>query len=120
MSPQPIPLGKSGVIRDQRLRDDAKDQACVRCDINDGTVVSAHYTGFRQIPYGKGTGHKVHDLITAWLCLTCHQHFDQPQQRKSIEASEEFLHLVTLTNCKRFQMGMLVSVVPRKQGVYDS
>lgn len=117
MSPAPIP--KANVIVDQRLRDDARGEDCVRCSINDGTTVSAHYTGFRQLQYGKGKSVKGHDLITAWLCHTCHTHFDQPETRKSIDASEEFLHLVMLTNVLRYQKGLLITAKRVKQGIYE-
>jgi hypothetical protein len=69
----------------------------VRCGSDDGTSVWAHYTGLRQHQYGKGKGIKGSDIIGAHLCYACHTELDQPQQRKSVEASEEFLHCVALT-----------------------
>lgn len=65
-----------------KLLASAKGQACVCCRSKDGTVVAAHYTGFRQHKLGKGGGIKCHDLFVAFLCDKCHQRFD------SLDASE--------------------------------
>jgi len=75
----------------------AKGESCVRCGSMDGTVVSCHYTGIRQHLLGKGTGQKCHDLASAFLCSTCHAEMDQPKERKSVEASEEFLYCIVQT-----------------------
>jgi hypothetical protein len=83
----------------------ARGQPCVRCGANDGTVVSAHYTGLRQHLYGKGRGIKGSDVLVADLCRVCHEHFDQPQERKSIEASEAFLHCIAMTLIRRAEAG---------------
>ena len=79
------------------LRALARDQSCVRCGADDGTVVLAHYTGLRQHALGKGRGIKAHDIAGAHLCHACHLFFDNPTERKSIEMSEEFLFLIVLT-----------------------
>ena len=79
------------------LRAFARDQSCVRCGADDGTVVLAHYTGIRQHSLGKGRGIKCSDIAGAHLCHACHLFFDNPTERKSIEMSEEFLFLVVLT-----------------------
>ena len=78
----------------------AKHSACVRCEADDGTIVGAHYTGIRQHAYGKGRGLKGSDIAVAFLCRACHEYFDQPAERKSIERSEEFLHCIMLTLMK--------------------
>jgi hypothetical protein len=81
------------------LRTCAKDQPCVRCKRQDGSVVLAHYTGVRRLDYGGGFGVKVNDLIGAHLCAGCHKHFDQLSRSKASrwEHSEEFLHYCVLT-----------------------
>lgn len=85
----------------------AQGQPCVRCGRHDGTVVAAHYCGIRQHWYGKGRGLKPHDIATADLCMVCHQWFDQPTERKSIERSEDFLHCILLTIMRRLEDGVL-------------
>lgn len=55
----------------------AKDQSCIKCGTQDGTVVRAHYCGMYQQRFGKGTGTKGHDLFGAHLCHRCHTAFDQ-------------------------------------------
>jgi hypothetical protein len=79
----------------------------VRCGRNDGTVVACHYTGLRQHFYGKGTRIKCSDVATADLCGACHIYFDQPDTRKSVERSEEFLHCILMTLIRRLQDGVL-------------
>lgn len=100
-------LPKTKPVRSQKLRDSARGKPCVRCGVSDGTVVLAHYTGVRQHAYGKGRGIKCHDCLGAELCRSCHLHFDAPEQRKSIEASEEFHHLIALTWLRWVESGLV-------------
>lgn len=81
------------------LRQLARDESCVRCGTQDGSVVLAHYTGMRRLSYGGGFGIKVHDAIGAHLCRACHEYMDRVSRSKSraVEHSEEFLHLCALT-----------------------
>lgn len=81
------------------LRQLARDESCVRCGAQDGTVVLAHYTGMRRLSYGGGFGIKVSDAVGAYLCASCHRHMDTESRSKSraVEHSEEFLHLCALT-----------------------
>lgn len=102
-----MPLHKSQPVRSQALRKAADGQSCVRCGVNDGTVVLAHYTGLRQHTYGKGRGTKGDDLVAAELCRDCHEDFDRPGERKSVEASEEFLHCVVLTQRRWYERGLM-------------
>ena len=81
----------------------AKGQACVRCGVDDGSTVSCHYTGLRQHQLGKGTGTKCNDLATAFLCYKCHTELDQPKERKSVEASEDFLFCIVQTLIKKIE-----------------
>lgn len=92
---------KQPIWRSRKYLDAAEGQSCVRCGKQDGTIVGCHYTGLRQHTYGKGRGIKCSDAATADLCMECHAYFDQPQQRKSVDASEEFLHCIMLTIIRR-------------------
>lgn len=92
----------------------AKGQPCVRCGREDGTTCARHYNGLRQHQYGKGRSVKGHDMGSAELCDTCEPDFsegvnifDDERAGKSIERSEEFLHLIMLTNIARFERGDL-------------
>lgn len=58
-------------FRSKTLLDAARDQACVMCGAQDGTVVAAHRNE------GKGMGLKVPDYWNAWLCHACHSRLDQ-------------------------------------------
>jgi len=82
-----------------KLREAARNQKCVYCGAQDGTVVLAHYFGPRRAAYGGGMSCKGHDVVGAWLCYNCHQYFDTQSRNKETrwEQSEEFLHCVALT-----------------------
>lgn len=91
-----------------KLRKAAKDQACVRCHVRNGTVVLAHYFGPRRHSYGGGMSRKGHDAIGAWLCADCHRFMDQEaRELRGKESrwlnSEEFLHYVALTVIQLFE-----------------
>lgn len=91
-----------------KLREAARDQACVRCGRQDGTVVGAHYTGVRRLELGGGFGRKVHDLAMAHLCLDCHRHMDGNRDRETRwEHSEEFLLLCLKTAMRLYDQGVL-------------
>ena len=91
----------------KKIRASASGEVCTRCESNDRTTVLAHYTGLRQHQYGKGMGRKGSDVVAAYLCAKCHAYFDRPTERKSIEASEEFLHCVVLTFMRLVENGVL-------------
>ena len=97
---------KDNPWRDRKYTQAANGQVCVRCDVMTGTVVACHYTGLRQHIYGKGRSIKCSDIVTADLCAECHTWMDSPK-RKSIERSEEFLHLIALTLMRRLADGVL-------------
>ena len=105
-------------IRSKKYLAAARGQSCTRCGVNDGTVVAAHYTGFRSHQFGKGTGTKVHDLLVADLCMECHAFFDNPdlglrhntehnRMWKKLEMSEEFMFCVAMTQIRRCEQGIL-------------
>lgn len=89
----------------QKLRNAAEGCSCVRCGA--AGAMLAHYTGPRQLAYGKGTGIKGHDAIGAHLCNGCHTYFDQYQSENSWERSEEFLHWVAMTVIRLFKSGVV-------------
>ena len=99
------------MIRSKKLLDAAKDQVCVNCGAKDGTVVAAHYTGLRSHRFGKGTGHKPHDLCIADLCHRCHYRFDVASDRgsfdKKVDQSEQFLFLIIQTLIRRIDQGVI-------------
>ena len=82
-----------------KLRQSAKDQSCVACGIQDGSVVLAHYFGARRHAYGGGMGRKGHDAVAAHLCARCHKRMDTDSKDKENRwlHSEEFLHYCSLT-----------------------
>ena len=92
-----------------KFREAARDQSCVRCSKQNGTVVLAHYTGARRLSYGGGYGIKVNDLIGAHLCMDCHQYMDMVSRDKADKwkHSEEFLHLVALTIIRLHEQGVI-------------
>ena len=91
------------------LRKLARDQSCVSCGADDGTVVLAHYFGPRRISYGGGMGYKGHDAVAAHLCAKCHTFMDTWSRNKirKWEHSEEFLHLCALTWIRLIDKGLL-------------
>ncbi len=60
--------------RDKKLLALARDQSCVNCGADDGTVVWAHANGAE---WGKGMGIKAHDCMGMFLCAICHHQLDQ-------------------------------------------
>ena len=97
------------------LRNSAKDEACVRCSVKNGTTVLAHYFGPRRGAYGGGIGHKGSDAVAAFLCLDCHTHMDTESRDKERQwiLSEEFLHYCALTWIRRFTNEPPSKRVPR-------
>ncbi len=92
----------------------AKGQACICCGINDGTIVAAHYQGFRSHSLGKGTGIKPHNLFIAHLCSKCHAVFDSYDSSnfpdlfmRKIDRSEAFLYMIVKTWERLFNQGKI-------------
>ena len=92
-----------------KLRQAAKGQSCVRCGVDDGTVVLAHYFGPRRHLYGGGMSRKGHDLIGAHLCSTCHHMVDieMRDHKLKYEYSEQFLHYCALTIIRLYEQGVI-------------
>lgn len=100
-------LTKRTPYRNKKLLKASNGRSCVRCDADDGTIVRAHYTGFRQYTFGKGFGQKCDDHASADLCMACHRYFDIETSHKDIEKSEEFLTLIMLTLRRDFVEGVI-------------
>ena len=94
--------------RNRAYLNTAKDEPCIKCGRNDGTVVAAHYSGLGAYALGKGMGTKVFDLATAHLCSRCHAEFDNYQDDNTIERSQEFLMLILRTLKKNVERGIKV------------
>ena len=63
---------KPNKYRNKKLTQSAKNERCVSCGANDGTIVWAHSNSQK---HGKGMGTKAHDLFGAYLCHECHFKF---------------------------------------------
>ena len=105
---------KTVPIRDKKLTQASNGRPCSNCERNDGTIVRAHYSGFRQHQYGKGKGIKGHDLIAADLCCECHALFDMYEMGRGddpflrdIDQSEKFLNCVIVTLVRDYKEGVL-------------
>ena len=99
------------MIRSKKMLAAAKGQSCVNCGASDGTVVAAHYNGLRSYRFGRGTGHKPHDLCVADLCHKCHYKFDVElggsSHDRKIDKSEQFLFLIMQTLIRRIDQGVI-------------
>lgn len=80
-------------FRSRKVLDLAEGQACVMCGNQDGTIVAAHSN---LLEHDKGRGHKAHDGMSAWLCHSCHSHYDQGGMLKS-EARDFILTAISRT-----------------------
>lgn len=81
---------------------------CMMCgNVNDGTVVGAHYTGIRQHELGKGMGQKSTDGAVAYLCYTCHSKFDTYHDENGVARSEEFLFAIVKSHDWLLKQGIL-------------
>jgi hypothetical protein len=87
--------------RDKKTLALAKGESCVECLINDGTIVSAHYNGFRQHELGQCLGGKCNDKASRFLCHKCHFENDSPKSKKSVEGSKRQLGNIIKTRLKK-------------------
>lgn len=83
------------IFRSRKLLDLARDQACVVCEMSDGSVVAAHSN---LLEHGKGRGLKAHDGMAAWLCYRCHTQYDQGGMKK-----EDARDFILTAICKTYQ-----------------
>ena len=96
---------KYNPIRSRKLLDKAEGESCIRCGINDGTIVAAHYSGIMAHQIGKGKGIKVDDLATAELCSKCHLEMDSYENGNDYERATEFLIMIMKTLNRRWYRG---------------
>jgi Protein of unknown function (DUF1364). len=59
--------------RSKALTQSARDESCVGCGADDGTIVWAHSN---EMEHGKGKSIKAHDLLGNFLCFRCHAWYD--------------------------------------------
>lgn len=82
--------------RNTKLLKLARDQQCVMCGAQDGTIVSAHSN---LSEHGKGMGIKADDSMIAWLCHQCHASLDQGSSMNRAERRDFILTAI----CKTYQ-----------------
>jgi len=97
---------KTKIFRSRKLLNYAKEYPCIRCGCDNGTVVGAHYSGRYSQILGKGAGVKAHDLV-AFLCSSCHAHFDSYADGNDDYRAAEFLLLIVRQIAKLFIDGRL-------------
>ncbi len=95
--------------RNRKLLDLARDQACVMCHTQVGTVVAAHSN---LIEHGKGMGSKAHDGMAAWLCHRCHSQLDQGGALSKQERAEYTMRAICRTYMSMWDQ-QLIEVVKR-------
>lgn len=105
VAPADPSMPKEPPHRDQKLRDDANHEECIRCHAPH--AVSAHYCGIGKHMLSGGAGLKVHDVATAWLCHKCHSEMDSYEATNSYERGWEFLMLILKTIVKRIERGTI-------------
>lgn len=98
--------------RNKKILNAAKDcPHCMHCGKpNDGTIVAAHYQGFRQHALGKGVATKPSDAATAFVCDECHNRFDGRLVGRcvsDIEHSEQFLFAIVKTHIWLLSEGVI-------------
>lgn len=73
--------------RNKKLRESARDESCVACGAQDGTIVWCHSN---QGAFGKGMGMKASDAA-GWLgCARCHAEHDQGGKPREQRRADEF------------------------------
>lgn len=65
-------------FKSQKLRDSARDETCVSCWKQDGTVVLAHLP---MMGIADGGSSKCDDFVSAYLCKVCHDSTDGERRR---------------------------------------
>jgi hypothetical protein len=91
-------------FRSKKLLDLARGQACVMCDCEDGTIVSAHSN---LLEHGKGKGLKAHDGMIAWLCMRCHSELDQGRSMSKEERRVYMLEAICKTYMRMWDKELL-------------
>lgn len=94
-------------LRIPKLLQAARGRSCSKCSVNDGTVVRAHYSGYRSSDLGKGGAQKADDHCGADLCLDCHTAMDAYAAGNDAERAVEFLILILKTQRRDWDAGVL-------------
>lgn len=82
-----------------------KDKTCVLT--GQPNPERCHYTGIMQHLFGKGVSEKVDNLFIAEICHEKHVEFDQPKERKDLQASHDFMVAILLTIERKLENGQL-------------
>lgn len=90
--------------RDAKLLKLARDQSCVSCGAEDGTVVWAH-SNLKE--HGKGMGLKAHDAMGMFLCSICHHQLDQGFMWTREEKRENTLLWICRTHQRLWESGLV-------------
>lgn len=98
------PMTKQPRVVCKKYTDAACGNACVRCHVDDKTVVACHYSGRWSGALGNGMGKKCDDLFTADLCGRCHSGFDLHQDGFT---SEDFMFCILVTQRRRLHAGLI-------------
>lgn len=85
-----------------------KDKTCVLT--GKSNPERCHYTGILQAEFGKGMSEKCDNLFIAEICKEKHTEFDQPKERKSLQASHDFMHAILLTIKRKAENGQIIFV----------
>lgn len=81
----------------------ARDESCVRCGTNDGTIVACHINGRLAHKLGRGMGQKPDDLMAAHLCHRCHDVMDRRVAGATLEEMEQGWPEYVLLTIKRLR-----------------
>lgn len=65
---------KKDTYRNKKLTELARDESCIDCGADDGTIVWAHAN---LLEFGKGRSLKCSDAAGMLLCYRCHTELDQ-------------------------------------------
>lgn len=98
------------MTKQSKITKSANGKTCINC--GGYNAYACHYNGTYQHQYGKGRGIKAHDMASAELCHQCDQIFTEGSTKGFIDKIDrdcQFLHLIMLTNIRRFDSGVLKS-----------
>lgn len=90
--------------RNKKLRDSARDESCVECGAQDGTVVWAHSNGSE---FGKGMGIKASDAAGFYCCARCHSEHDQGRQFSKEEKRQREYRWIAKSLVRAIEKGVL-------------
>lgn len=88
--------------RSKKLTQLARDEECVNCGAQDGTVVWCHSN---LSEHGKGMGIKAHDCMGMFLCSICHHQLDQGFMWSKEEKRERIFKWICQTHIRLWKNG---------------